>query len=251
MLEDGILRYQECGTPQGGSISPLLANIYLHYVLDLWVERWRRTQTDDDVIVVRYADDFIVGFQARADGERFLEDLRERLRKFGLELHGDKTRLLEFGRFAATKRKSRGQGKPETFNFLGFTHICAETMKHRRYVVVRKTERAKMRTKLRHIKIELRRRMHDPVPEVAQWLSSVLRGHYQYYGVPFNARTQGTFRRQVIRLWFRALRRRSHKTRLTWDRMDRLQRWLPQPRIVHPHPGQRLCVTTRGRSRMR
>ena len=244
VLEDGRIRYQECGTPQGGSISPLLANIYLHYVLDLWVGQWRRTQTANDVIVVRYADDFIVGFQTRADGGRFLEDLRERLRKFGLELHGDKTRLIEFGRFAATKRKSRGQGKPETFNFLGFTHICAETMKHGRFVVVRKTERAKMRAKLRHIKVELRWRMHDPVPKVARWLSAVLRGHYQYYGVPFNARTQGTFRREVIRLWFRALRRRSHKTRLTWNRMARLQRWLPQPRIVHPHPGQRLCVTT-------
>ena len=244
VLEDGKLRYQEFGTPQGGSISPLLANIYLHYVLDLWVDRWRRTQTDKTVIVVRYADDFIVGFQLRADGERFLEDLRERLRKFGLELHGDKTRLIEFGRFAAAKRQDRGQGKPETFDFLGFTHICSKTRKHGRYVVVRKTKRTRMQAKLAEIKVELRRRMHTPVPEVAQWLGTVLRGHYQYYAVPLNGRAQDAFRRQVVRLWFRTLRRRSQKTRLTWDRMVRLQRWLPQPRVVHPYPEERLRVRT-------
>jgi group II intron reverse transcriptase/maturase len=244
VLEDGKLRYLECGTPQGGSISPLLANIYLHYVLDLWVERWRRTQTDKDVIMVRYADDFIVGFQIRADGERFLEDLRERLREFGLELHGDKTRLIEFGRFAAARRQGRGQGKPETFDFLGFTHICSKTRRHGRFVIVRKTKRAAMQAKLAEIKAELRRRMHHPVPEVAQWLSAVLRGHNQYFGVPFNGRAQASFRHHVTRLWFRTLRRRSHKTRLTWDRMVRLQRWLPQPRVVHPHPDQRLLVRT-------
>lgn len=244
VLEDGKLRYLECGTPQGGSISPLLANIYLHYVLDLWVERWRRTQTDKGVIMVRYADDFIVGFQNRADGERFLEDLRERLREFGLELHGDKTRLIEFGRFAAARRQDRGQGKPETFDFLGFTHICSKTRRHGRFVIVRKTKRAAMQAKLAEIKVELRRRMHHPVPEVAQWLSAVLRGHNQYFGVPFNGRAQASFRHHVTRLWFRTLRRRSHKTRLTWDRMVRLQRWLPQPRVVHPHPDQRLLVRT-------
>ncbi len=244
VLEEGELRSQECGTPQGGSISPLLANIYLHYVLDLWVERWRKTQTDKSVIIVRYADDFIVGFQVRADGERFLNDLRERLREFGLELHGDKTRLIEFGRFAAVGRERHGRGKPETFDFLGFTHICAKTRKTGKFVVVRKTKRARMQAKLKEIKAELRRRMHDPVPEVAQWVRAVLRGHYQYYGVPFNGRAQSTFRRQVVRLWFRTLRRRSHKTRITWDRMLRLQRWLPQPRVVHPHPYERLCVST-------
>jgi group II intron reverse transcriptase/maturase len=244
VLEDGQLRYQECGTPQGGSISPLLANIYLHYVLDLWVERWRRTQTDTDVIVVRYADDFIVGFQTHADGERFLHDLRERMSKFGLELHGDKTRLIECGRFAAPTRKQQGRGKPETFDFLGFTHICSKTRKSGRFVVVRKTKRTRMQAKLKEIKSELRRRMHDPVPEVAQWLNDVLRGHYQYYGVPFNGRALSTFRQQVVRRWFRALRRRSHKTRITWDRMVRLQRWLPQPRVVHPHPYERLRVNT-------
>lgn len=244
VLEDGKLRYQECGTPQGGSLSPLLANIYLHYVLDLWVDWWRRTQTDRNVIAVRYADDFIIGFQIHADGERLLEDLRERLRKFGLELHGDKTRLIEFGRFAADTRKSRGKGKPETFNFLGFTHICAKTRKQGKFVVVRKTMRTKMQAKLKEVKGELRRRMHHPVPEVAEWLGSVLAGHYQYYAVPFNGRALSSFRRQVVRLWYWTLRRRSHKTRLTWDRMQRLQRWLPQPRIIHPHPRQRLCVNT-------
>jgi RNA-directed DNA polymerase len=244
VLEDGRLRYQECGTPQGGSLSPLLANIYLHYVLDLWVEWWRRTQTDRSVIMVRYADDFIVGFQNHADGERLLKDLRERLRKFGLELHGEKTRLIEFGRFAAGTRESRGKGKPETFNFLGFTHLCGKTRKTGQFVVVRKTIRAKMRAKLQEVKAELRRRMHHPVPEVAQWLGSVLQGHYQYYGVPFNSRALTSFRRQVVRLWFRTLRRRSQKSSLTWERMHRLQRWLPQPRIVHPHPQERLCVST-------
>ncbi len=193
--------------------------------------------------MVRYAD-FIVGFQIRADGERFLEHLRQRLRKLGLELQGDKTRLIEFGRFATARRKDRGVGKPETFDFLGFTHICSKTRTHGRFVVVRKTKRTRMQAKLAEIKIELRRRMHDPVPKVAQWLGTVFRGHYQYYGVPFNGHAQDTFQRQVVGMWFRTLRRRSHKTRLTWDRMVRLQRWLPQPRVVHPHPGERLRVTT-------
>jgi group II intron reverse transcriptase/maturase len=244
VLEDGDLRYAECGTPQGGSVSPLLANIYLHYALDLWVDWWRRTRTDKDVVIVRYADDFIIGFQSRADAEQFLTEMRQRLGKFGLELHGEKTRLIEFGRYAARDRKQQGKGKPETFNFLGFTHMCAQTRKAGRFVIKRKTMRQKMQAKLKELKRELRRRLHDPVPEVAEWLASVLRGHYQYYGVPFNSRALDGFRRQVVRLWFRTLRRRSHKTRLTWERMTRLQRWLPQPRIVHPYPEDRLCVTT-------
>jgi RNA-directed DNA polymerase len=244
VLEDGNLRYTECGTPQGGSISPLLANIYLHYVLDLWADGWRRTQTDKDVIMVRYADDFIMGFQLRTDAERFLTHLRERLHKFALELHGDKTRLIEFGRFAADARDRRGQGKPETFNFLGFTHICAQTRKTKSFVVVRKTMRKKMQAKLQDLKRDLRKRLHDPVPEGALWLSSVLKGHYAYYGVPFNAKALSSFRRQVVWLWFTALRRRSQKTKITWERMTRLQKYLPQPRIVHPHPAERLCVNT-------
>jgi RNA-directed DNA polymerase len=186
----------------------------------------------------------IVGFQTRADGQRFLDDLRERLHKFALELHGDKTRLIEFGRFAADERKRRGEGKPESFNFLGFTHICGKTRKEGRFAVVRKTMRKRMQAKLSEVKAELWRRMHHPVPEVAKWLSSVLRGHYQYYGVPFNARALSSFRRQVVRLWLRTLRRRSHKRQHLWDRMRRIQRWLPQPRIVHPHPYERLCVST-------
>jgi nucleoid DNA-binding protein len=201
-------------------------------VLDLWVDWWRRAQTDKDVVIVRYADDFIIGFQIRADAERFVNELHERLRKFGLELHGDKTRLIEFGRFAAATREQRGQGKPETFNFLGFTHICAKTRKEERFVVVRKTMRKKMQAKLHELKLELRRRLHDPVPEVAAWLSSVLKGHYAYYGVPFNSRAMSNFRRQVVRLWYKALRRRSQKTKLTWNRMCRLQKWLPQPRLL-------------------
>ena len=243
VLEDGNLRIAECGTPQGGSISPLLANIYLHYVLDLWSDRWRRTQTDKDVVIVRYADDFIVGFQEQADAERYLSELSERLLKFGLELHGDKTRLIEFGRFAARDRERRGNGKPETFNFLGFTHISAQT-RQGKFVVKRKTMRKKMQSKLHEMNVELMRRRHEPVNEVVEWLGRVLSGHYQYYGVPFNIRALGNFRREVVRLWYKALRRRSQKTRMTWERMDRLQRWLPRPRIRHPHPEDRLCVTT-------
>jgi hypothetical protein len=196
------------------------------------------------VVIVRYADDYIIGFQSRADAEQLLTEMRQRLGKFGLKLHGEKTRLIEFGRYAARDRRQRGKGKPETFNFLGFTHMCAQTRKAGRFVVKRKTMRQKMQAKLKELKGELRRRMHDPVPEVAKWLTSVLRGYYQYYGVPFNSRALDGFRCQVVRLWFRTLRRRSHKTRLTWERMTRLQRWLPQPRIVHPYPEDRLCVTT-------
>jgi RNA-directed DNA polymerase len=250
VLEDGKLRYAECGTPQGGSISPLLANVYLHYALDLWVDKWRRTQTHNDVFVVRYADDVIFGFQTRADAMRFHAELRERLRNFGLELHAEKTRLIEFGRFAAENRQRRGDGKPETFGFLGFTHYCGKT-RAGRFVVVRKTMKKKVQAKLQALKADLRRRMHAPVPEVADWLSSVLRGHFQYYGVPFNSRALSAFRRRVVQMWYKTLRRRSHKTRLTWTRMVRLARMLPQPRIVHPYPTERLCVITLGKSPVR
>ena len=250
VLEDGKLRFAECGTPQGGSISPLLANVYLHYALDLWVDKWRRTQTRNEVVVVRYGDDVIFGFQTRADAERFHAELRERLRKFGLELHTEKTRLIEFGRFAAENRQWRGAGKPETFGFLGFTHYCGKT-RAGRFVVVRKTMKKKVQAKLQVLKADLRRRMHEPVPEVAEWLSSVLRGHFQYYGVPFNSRALSAFRRRVVHMWYKTLRRRSHKTRLTWTRMVRLARMLPQPRISHPHPTERLCVMTLGRSPVR
>ena len=244
VLEEGKRTYQETGTPQGGCMSPLLANIYLHYVFDLWIQQWRKREARGDVIVVRYVDDFVVGFQYRDDAERFLEELRERFQKFNLELHPEKTRLIEFGRFAATNRRRCGEGKPETFNFLGLTHICGTTRKGK-FQVVRQTMLQRMRGKLKELKIELRRRMHFPVPEVGRWLKSVLRGHYQYYGVPGNKDAMNQFRYQVARLWYRVLLRRSQKKRLNWERMKRLIKcWLPYPRIVHPYPEQRLRVST-------
>jgi len=242
VLEDGAVTEMEAGTPQGGSISPLLANIYLHYVFDLWVRNWRKRHAQGDVIVVRYADDIVMGFQHRWEAERFLEELKERFRKFGLELHPGKTRLIEFGRFAAANRKARGEGKPETFTFLGFVHICGTTKKGR-FTVIRKTSGKKARAKLKALKETLRKRMHWPIPAMGAWLASVLQGHYRYYGVPNNWAALSKFRYQVIRLWFRTLRRRSQRTRLIWERMQRLVHlYLPYPRIVHPYPEQRLRV---------
>ncbi len=244
VLENGTRTWREDGTPQGGSISPLLANVYLHYVFDLWAQRWRKTQAHGDVIVVRYADDFIVGFQSRADAERFRTELRERFAKFGLELHPEKTRLLEFGAFAAEDRQRAGKGKPETFNFLGFTHICGKK-RNGRFTVVRQTIRARLQAKLREVKAELRRRMHAPIPEVGRWLRTVVDGHLRYYGVPMNGRALFTFCFQVSRLWHRTLRRRGQTRRLTWERMRRLvERWLPPPRVTHPYPLRRLGVVT-------
>jgi RNA-directed DNA polymerase len=244
VLEDGTRRWSETGTPQGGSISPLLANVYLHYTFDLWAHRWRKTQAHGDVIIVRYADDVIVGCQSRAEVERFLAELRERFAKFGLELHPEKTRLLEFGPFAAANRRRAGKGKPETFNFLGFTHICGKK-RNGRFTVVRQTIRQRLQAKLSEVKTELRRRMHVPIPEVGRWLRSVVDGHLRYYGVPMNGRALFTFCFQVGRLWYRALRRRSQTARLTWERMRRLiERWLPPPRITHPYPLRRLGVVT-------
>jgi RNA-directed DNA polymerase len=244
VLEGGTRTRSEEGSPQGGSISPLRANVYLHYVFDLWAHRWRKTQAHGDVIVVRYADDFIVGFQHRVEAERFLTELRERLAKFGLELHPKKTRLLEFGRFVADNRRRAGQGKPETFNFLGFTHICGET-REGRFTVVRQTIRKRLQAKLSEVKAELRRRLHVPIPEVGRWLREVVTGHLRYYGVPMNGPALYTFRSQVGRLWLRTLRRRSQTARLSWERMRRLlRRWLPPLRIVHPYPLMRFGVTT-------
>jgi RNA-directed DNA polymerase len=218
--------------------------VYLHYVFDLWVQRWRKTHAHGDVIIVRYADDFIVGFQHRAEAERFLTELRERFAKFGLELHPEKTRLLQFGPFAAEDRRRAGKGKPETFNFLGFTHICGKK-RNGRFTVVRQTIRQRLQAKLREVKTELRRRRHDPIPEVGRWLRTVVDGHLRYYGVPMNSRALFTFCSQVGRLWYRALRRRSQTARLTWARMRRLvERWLPPPRITHPYPLRRLGVVT-------
>jgi len=251
VLEDEEWRECKEGVPQGGSVSPLLANIYLHYVFDLWVEDWRRHEASGDVIVVRYADDFVVGFQHREEAERFRVELSERLGKFGLTLHPDKTHLIEFGRFAAADRKRRGQGKPKTFTFLGFTHLCGTT-RTGRFALKRFTSAKKLSAKLKAVYAELRRRMHRPVPEVGEWLESVLRGHYRYYGVPYNFAALRTMRSAIERLWRQVLGRRSQKGYTTWERMRRLShRWLPTPQIIHPYPDQRLRVTTRGRSPVR
>ncbi len=250
VLEDGEWRPSEEGTPQGGSISPLLANVYLHYVFDLWVRAWRR-RAEGDVIVVRYADDFIVGFEHEWEAKRFWTELRERFAKFGLELHPEKTRLIEFGRHAASNRKRNGRGKPETFNFLGFTHVCGKTRKGR-FALVRQTMRTRFRAKLREIKETFRWRWHEPIPDVGKWLASILRGHYNYYAVPLNSPALEAFYRRVVWLWKRGLSRRSHKARITWQRMWRIvRRWLPNPRIVHPWPDGRLCLLTQGGSPVR
>jgi len=245
VLEDGKRIQVEAGTPQGGSASPLLANVYLHYVFDLWVRAWRRKQARGDMIVVRFADDIVLGFQYRSEAERFWAELVARMRKFGLELHPDKTRLVEFGRFAADDRNRRGEGKPETFAFLGFTHVCGKSRSSGRFTVRRQTMRKRLQAKLGEVKTELRRRMHDPIPELGKWLGAVVRGHIQYYGVPLNIPSLYLFRSKVGWLWHRALSRRSQKGRVRWDRMRRLiDRWLPAVRITHPYPQRRYAVTT-------
>ena len=245
VLEDGVRTWSETGTVQGGSISPLLANVYLHYVFDLWVQRWRTTQTQGDVIVVRYADDFIVGFQHRHEAEQFLAALRQRFAKFGLELHPDKTRLIEFGPFAADNRRKRGLGRPETFNFLGFTHICGTKRSNGRFTVLRQTMRKRLQAKVTEVKAELKRRMHDPVPEVGRWLRSVVEGHFRYYAVPMNGRALAVFRYRVVWHWHRTLSRRSQRSRNTWERTLRLAtHYLPPVRIYHPYPLRRLGVVT-------
>jgi group II intron reverse transcriptase/maturase len=238
--EDGVWSETKVGTPQGAVASPLLANIYLHYVFDLWVEAWRKKCARGQVIVVRYVDDTVMGFERRDDAERFLRDLGERMRKFGLELHPDKTRLIEFGRHAERNRKQRGEKKPETFDFLGFTHLCGKTSKWGRFMVLRKTSSKRMRAKLRQIKQLLLARKHDPVPQTGEWLRSVVQGYFNYHAVPGNGCSMGKFREQVARYWRLALRRRSQKSRMTWDRFRPLaQRWLPVQRVLHPFPRQR------------
>ena len=244
VIEDGAWAASAEGSPQGASVSPLLANVYLHYVLDWWVDWWRRHRADGDVIIVRWADDFIVGFEDERDARQFLDELRERFAQFGLELHPDKTRLIEFGRHAGWKRAKRGLGKPETFDFLGFTHICAKGKKGR-FWVRRVTIAKRMRAKLREIKIELRRRRYLPVPEQGAWMRSVLQGHAAYYAVPGNSDAVVAFRTEITRHWLKALRRRSQRTRLTWARMGRLaKRWLPPVRILHPFPEERFAART-------
>lgn len=242
--EDGQWSETTVGTPQGAVISPLLANVFLHYVLDQWVQQWRSRHAHGDMIFVRYADDFVLGFQHRGDAERFRQELRERLAKFGLELHPDKTRLIEFGRFAAQRRVERDAGKPETFEFLGFTHCCGKA-RQGAFTIKRVSVAKRMRAKLQTIKEQLKRAMHRPVAEVGQWLRSVVQGWFNYHAVPSNRHSLDQFRTQVARLWRHALRRRSQKSgRWRWNRMTRLiDRWLPKPQTLHPFPNQRLIVT--------
>ncbi len=243
--EDGKWSSTVVGTPQGATISPLLANVYLHYVLDLWVEAWRKRRARGEVYIVRYADDFVMGFQYRNDAEAFQYALGQRMQKFGLELNTEKTRLIEFGRFAMDNRAKRGDGKPETFEFLGFTHICARRRKDGGFLVRRKTIAKRLRAKVRKVTRELMRRQHEPMSEQGKRVRSVVCGYFNYHAVPGNYHALNRFRKQVARAWLRALRRRSQKGRgLTWARMQKLlEKWLPQPRILHPYPNQRLRVT--------
>jgi group II intron reverse transcriptase/maturase len=244
VLEDGQWSQTTVGTPQGSVISPLLANVFLHYAFDLWVNQWRRTKAEGDVIVVRYADDFVLGFQHSSDARRFLYELRKRFTRFGLELHPEKTRLIEFGRYAAERRKQRRESKPETFDFLGFTHYCGTTRKGT-FQLKRKPIAKRMRAKLKAIKQELRKRRHARVWAQGAWLRSVVQGWYRYYAVPDTSLYLQEFRTQVNRHWLRALRRRSQTgRRWSWAKMQPLlKRWIPQPHILHPYPTQRLHVT--------
>jgi group II intron reverse transcriptase/maturase len=243
VLEEGEWKDTKMGTPQGSVISPLLANIYLHYVFDLWVDVWRKKYARGEVMVIRYADDHVLGFQHRAEADRFLEDFRERLAKFGLELHPDKTRLIEFGQFAESNRKRRGEGKPETFDFLGFTHISGKK-RDGNFVVKRKTIGKRLRAKLEEIKQQLLNRTHDPIGQTGKWLKSVVQGYFNYHAVPGNLDSLHVFRFRVTLLWRQALRRRSQRHRLNWERMHQLaERRLPESRVLHPYPSVRFDAT--------
>jgi RNA-directed DNA polymerase len=242
VLEDGIVTTSETGTGQGSVISPLLANVYLHYVFDLWADRWRRREAKGDMVIVRYADDIVVGFQHETDARRFWDDMRKRFEEFALSLHPEKTRLIEFGRFAAVERKRRGLGKPETFDFLGFTHICGRNRRGK-FILVRKTRRDRMRVRVRQVKEELRRRMHQPIPEQGKWLAQVVRGYFAYHAVPTNWKALSAFRYYVSRLWMRTLWRRSQQDEFGWKRITRLaDEWLPKVEILHPWPQARFAV---------
>jgi group II intron reverse transcriptase/maturase len=243
VMEEGEWSETEMGTPQGAVVSPLLANIYLHYAFDLWVQAWRKKHARGDVVVVRYADDIVLGFQSQTEADRFLEDLRERLGKFELELHPDKTRRIEFGPFAELYRKRRGEGKPETFDFLGFTHISGKNRRGQ-FTVKRKTIAKRLRGKLQAIKRQLRQRRHDPIAQTGEWLRSVVQGYFNYHAVPGNLDRLRTFRDRLTRLWRTQLRQRSQRHRLNWPRLHRLAvRWLPAPRVLHPWPSQRFAAT--------
>jgi group II intron reverse transcriptase/maturase len=252
VIEDGKWTASQDGSPQGASISPLLANVYLHYVLDLWVHSWRKHQARGDIIIVRWADDFVIGFQYEAEARRFLDQLRDRFRKFALSLHPEKTRLIRFGRFARQDaRRIDGRRKPETFNFLGFTHYCGVN-RNGTFMVFRITIKQRLRAKLHAVKAELRKRMHDSLAAVGTWLASVVRGYFAYHAIPGNWKAIAGFRTQVARLWYKTLRRRGQKSRINWARMIKIvNTWLPRVRIQHPWPEQRLGATIQGRSRMR
>jgi RNA-directed DNA polymerase len=250
VVEEGRWEANETGTPQGGTISPLLANVFLHHVLDPWAHAWRQRHAWGEVILVRYADDFIVGFQYEQDARAFQRDLQARLREHRLELHPDKTRLIEFGRFAIERRAARGEGKPETFNFLGFTHICARG--ERGTWVKRIPIKERVRSKLRKLKQGLRRGMHRPIAEIGAWLRRVLQGYFAYYAVPGAGTSLARIRHELGRLWFRTLRRRDQRRALNWEQMlVHIQKWLPLPRQMHPVPSERFAVRTRGRSPVR
>ena len=259
VMEDGQWYETKEGTPQGAVISPVLANLYLHYVLDLWVQAWRKKVAQGDVIAVRYADDAVLGFQHREEAERFLADLRERLGKFGLELHPEKTRLIEFGRYAAERRAKRGEGKPETFNFLGFTHICGKNHITGHFMVYRKTIGKRMAAKLKDVRQKLRRALHASTDHTAKWLPAVVRGYFQYHAVPRNEQRMKAFRHEVLRMWWWQLRRRSQRTRWKWNKfMERLGSLLPEVEALHPYPEVRFALQRpdiwafiRGKNRVR
>jgi group II intron reverse transcriptase/maturase len=247
VLEDGTLKQAKEGTPQGATISPLLANIYLHYVFDEWAHHWRQQSARGDVVIVRYADDMVVGFQYRAEAEQFLREMRERFRHYSLELHPEKTRLIEFGRFARKDRKNRGEGKPETFNFLGFTHISAVT-KEGKYLLRRHTIRKRLANKIKLVREDLKKRMHQDTEQIGRWLRSVVHGYYNYHAVPTNLRAMKAFRREIAEAWLHARRRRSQRDHTTWeDLKPTLQRWLPPPQYRHPWPEDRMKVRLNSR----
>jgi len=242
VMEDGITRATVVGTPQGGVASPLLSNIYLHYCFDQWVHQWRRRYAHGEVITVRYADDFVVGFQHKDDAEAFLADLEKRMKKFGLSLHPNKTRLIEFGRFAAERRAQRRIGKPETFTFLGFRHICG-TSRTGRFTLVRQTHKDRMRRALQAVKEQMHKRMHDTIPKQGRWLGRVVRGYFAYHAVPTNSRKIGAFRWDIVRIWRHVLKRQGQQGFPRWKRMrDLAEQWLPPVRVMHPWPTQRFIV---------
>jgi RNA-directed DNA polymerase len=243
VMENGVVMVSDIGSPQGSVISPLLSNVYLHHVFDIWAHQWRQSPGRGCMIVVRYADDFVCGFEREADARAFLADLKARMETYGLSLHPEKTRLIEFGRHAEANRAKRGMGKPETFAFLGFTHICGKSRKGK-FLLIRKSRSDRMRNKIREIKEQLRRRINVSIPEQGKWLGQVVRGYFAYHAVPTNAQSLQAFRYHVTCAWLRLLQRRSQRTKWTWEMMTRLARqWLPMPRIQHPWPNDRFAVT--------